>query len=434
MARPGGRSDRLSLPRLRVFAAFGCISALLLGAAIGGSGLASTSQAKVPKHTATSSQPVLGPAAATAAFGLDLMRAQPPGNLVLSPDSIAAALAMTGTGAAGHTATEISGALHLEGPDAFGAVGNLQHTIAATQAAVGSGHPDAPTLNLANGLFLQQGLPVKPPFLSGLQQDFGVAPEVLDFEGDPFGSLDAINAWVNLQTNGVIPELFTAPLEATQLVLANAVCFKGDWRYPFDREDTSPAPFYKTSGRTSAEFMHRTGELRYGAGRGYAAVELPYRASTLSLLVVLPSKDNFGAFQRRLGARGLARIVRALSPQPVALSLPRFHMNTNTALDSTLKRLGMPSAFSESADFSRITGDDSLKIGTVVHAADLRVDEAGTVAAAATGVVVVAKSRPKPVQAVPFNANRPFLFFLRDRRTGAVLFAGRLTDPDSAGI
>lgn len=424
----------MSSARLRAFAAFVCAFALVAAVAVGGSGLASTSQAKAPKHAATSPQPALGAAAATAAFGLDLMRAQSPGNLVLSPDSVAAALAMAGTGAAGRTATEIGGTLHLSGPDAFGAVGHLQHTIAATQASVGSGHPNAPTLNLADGLFLQQGLPVKPLFLSGLQQDFGVAPEPVDFEGDPFGSIDAINAWVNRQTNGVIPQLFSSPIEEARLVLTNAVYFNGDWRYPFDPGDTAPAPFYKTSGRTTAEFMHRTGDLRYGAGRGYAAVELPYRASTLSLLVVLPAKGNFGAFQRRLGSSGLARIVRGLSPQRVELSLPRFHMKTNTTLDGTLKTLGMPAAFSESADFSRITGDDSLKIGTVVHAADLRVDEAGTVAAAATGVVVVARSKPKPVRVVRFNANRPFLFFLRDRRTGAVLFAGRLTDPASAGV
>ena len=121
----------------------------------------STGKAQVPAPTAASPHKALAPAVATGAFGLDLMRAQPPGNLVLSPDSVAAALAMAGTGAAGRTAAQIAGTLHLATPAAFAAVGRLQRTIAKEQASAGQGYSKAPTLALANGLFLQQGFPVR---------------------------------------------------------------------------------------------------------------------------------------------------------------------------------------------------------------------------------------------------------------------------------
>jgi serine protease inhibitor len=239
----------------------------------------SSKAAQVPSPTAASPHKALAPAAATAAFGLDLIRAGAPANLVLSPDSVAAALAMTGTGAAGRTATQMAGTLHLATPAAFPAVGRLQRTIANEQASAGQGHPKAPTLEMANGLFLKGGFPVRPAFLSGLQQHFSAAPEAVDFSGDPAGAVEAINAWVSAHTAGIIPQLLTSLPEETRLALANAIYLKAAWLHPFEPTETSLAPFYTRTGRTSVEFMHETDRLRYGSGRGYAAVELPYRAS-----------------------------------------------------------------------------------------------------------------------------------------------------------
>jgi serpin B len=408
-----------------------CILFLLGCAAFCSSQLASAGKSQGSKPGADSPSVAPTPGAATEAFGLDLLAAQRPGNVVLSPDSVATALAMTGTGASGRTAAQIAETLHLRGPAAFKAIGNLQRTIAAEQAAAAEGDPKAPTLEMANGLFLQQGFPLGPAFLSGLQRHFGAAPETVDFAGNLSGSREAINSWVSDRTKGIIPELFGSLPAETRLVLANAIYLKAAWRYPFERRDTRPAPFYSPAGSTQAEFMHQLERLRYGSGRGYKAVELPYRASTLSLLVVLPRKGSLVALQRRLGGGGLARVARNLSPEMVDLSLPRFHLTTKVSLGATLKSLGMPLAFSDDADFSRMTTAERLKIGLVEHAADLAIDEEGTVAAAATGVGVVAVSGPPPATAT-FNANRPFLFFVRDSSTGAVLFAGRLTSPAPA--
>jgi serpin B len=341
---------------------------------------------------------------------------------------------MTGTGGAGRTAREIARTLHLKGPADFAAIGDIQRAIAARQAAAAVGDPEPPTLEIANGLFLQQGLPFEPAFLFGAQQHFGVTPETVDFAGDPTGALDAINGWVSEHTKGLVPQILDSLPEEMALALANAVYLDADWEQPFKQRETRPGVFHKAAGKTTVDFMHQTARLRYAAGRGYRAVELPYRSSTLSLLVVLPARQRLVSLQHRLGDRGLTRIARDLSARSVILSLPRFHLKTEAELTDALKKLGMPVAFSEAADFSRITPAVPLKIDFVKHAADFTVDEEGTVAAAATVVGVVQVSAPRPPRdPITFNADRPFLFFLRDDRTGAVLFAGRLTDPASTG-
>lgn len=435
MGKGAGGSDSRSSAWAHPLVASICILLLLVAAGVAGDGLMSASQAKTPKRSVASPDAPLAPAAATGAFGLDLMRAQGPGNLVLSPDSVAAALAMTGIGGVGRTAEEIARTLHLKGPTALAAVGDLQRAIVAGQAAAAAGDPEPPTLEIANGLFLQQGLPFAPAFLSGARQRFGAAPETVDFTGNPTGALDAINGWVSERTKGLIPRILDSLPEDMALALANAVYLDADWRHPFKKSKTRPGVFHRAAGKVTVDFMHQTESLRYGVGLGYRAVALPYRSSTLSLLVVLPTRQRLGSLQNRLDGRALARIARGLSPKPVILSLPRFHLNTETELTGVLKKLGMPIAFSDAANFSRITTAVPLKIDFVKHAADFTVDEAGTVAAAATVVGVVPVSAPaQPLDPVIFNADRPFLFFLRDDRTGAVLFAGRLTNPASAGV
>lgn len=432
MVEQAGDSHRRSSVCARPLIAAICIFVLLVAVGIGSTDLTSISKAKTPKRPVASRHRSLGPAVATGAFGLDLMRAQGPGNLVLSPDSVAAALAMTGIGGVGRTAEEIARTLHLKGPSALAAVGDLQRAITAGQVAAAAGDSEPPTLEIANGLFLQQGLPFAPAFISGAQERFGATPETVDFSANPTGALEAINGWVSERTKGLIPRILDSLPEGMALALANAVYLDADWQHPFKKSNTRLGVFQKTAGEVTVDFMHQTESLRYGAGPGYRAVALPYRSSTLSLLVMLPMRQELGALQHSLGGRSLARIARDLTPRPVDLSLPRFHLNTDTELTESLKKLGMPTPFSESANFSRITTAADLKIAFVKHAADFTVDEAGTVAAAATvvGAIRMSGSRP-PRDAVTFNANRPFLFFLRDDRTGAVLFAGRLTDPAS---
>ncbi len=409
----------------------GCLLALAVIALASGGCTRTATSKPGPGDGAShaSARAALAPAAATAPFGLALMRSLGAGNLVLSPDSIAAALAMAGSGAAGQTSAQMAKVLHLGSPAAFAAVGQLQGAIASEQLAAAHGDPQAATLELANGLFLQQGAALKPPFVAGLQADFGATPQTVDFKQP--SAVEAINAWVSAHTQGVIPRVLSELPKSTLLALANAIYLKAAWRYPFKPQATASAPFHGRRGSAAIAFMHESDALPYGRGRGYAAVDLPYRSSTLSLLVMLPVSESLAALERGLTAARLRAIVRGLSSRPVRLTLPRFHLATHTMLNGTLQALGMTDAFSNHADLSGMA-DGELKLGVVAHAADFKVDEAGTVAAAATVVTVEPTAAralgPRPVA---FDANRPFLFFLRDDHTGALLFAGRLSEAAS---
>jgi serpin B len=374
------------------------------------------------------------PAAASEAFAVDLLESGPSGNAVYSPDSIATALAMAGTGAAGPTAGQIADTLRLPGPKWLDSVGGLQGTIAAGQASAGEGNPAAPTLKFANGLFAQVGLPLRPGYVERLQRHFASSVNPVDFAVDPLGALATINSWTSEHTEGLIPELFTEPLSPqARLVLADAAYLKATWRHRFKHSATYKEAFHRPNGKVRTDFMHQERSFPYGSGPGYQAVELPYAASTLSLLVVLPVGSEAGELQRRLEGNGVATVVKGLRRRPVELSLPLFHLNRRTNLVEPLKALGMKLPFTEAANFSRIAAGVPLQIGAVEHVADLAVDEEGTVAAAATGVAVTVTSASPPLRgAVSFDADRPFLFFLRDDSTGAVLFAGRVVDPTGA--
>jgi serpin B len=389
-------------------------------------------------HARRGRPPTLGaatsPAQAGASFGLKLLGELGGGNAVVSPDSLEAALAMAGEGARGATAAQIAHTLELPSPSAFAAVGGLQRRLAGGLATASHGSPQPPTLLMGTGMFVQQGFALKEPFVASLRQGFGANPQPVDFEHDLSGAVHTINGWVEEQTRGVIPKAIESVPAKTVLALADAIYLHAYWVHPFEASHTKPAPFHALGAATqSVPFMNETETFPYGRGRGWSAVELPYAGSTLSLLVVLPGSEGLAALQRRLGPDLLARVVRSLSDRPVALSLPRFHISLSSSLVAPLEALGMKQAFRDDADFTAIADAPPLKIGEVRHDADIAVAEEGTTAAAATIVTIEATSahvftkRP-----VPFVADHPFLFFLRDGRTGAVLFAGRLADAASA--
>jgi serpin B len=374
--------------------------------------------------------PSLAPAPATAALSLDLLRTLGPGNIVFSPDSIATGLAMVGTGAEGRTAAQIAATLHLSSPAALAGVGALQQELTDEQARAPEGNTEVPTLDIGNGLFLQEGFPVDAPFVEGLARDFGAKPQTVNFEGS--AAVPTINAWVSAHTQGLIPELFSSLDATTRLVLADAIYLKAAWRTPFAERNTAPAPFHAPGQTSTVPFMNETASLPYARASGWTAVEMPYGASTLSLLVVLPTGTSLATLEHRLDPSLLTAIAQDVHPTKVALSIPRIHLSLQTSVDGVLHELGVTEAFTERADFSRIS-PLPLKIGAVEHAADLKIDEAGTVAAAATGIAFETTAIGVPVTPpVRFDANRPFLFFLRDDRTGAVLFAGRLLNAATA--
>ncbi len=402
----------------------------LAAPALSGCGAAVASGHATRARSARAGAPAgpLGPA--VDAFGFDLLRRLGGGNVVFSPDSVAAALAMAGTGANGQTAVQMAHVLRLSSPGTFPEIGRLQSSISAEQLAAGHGNPEAPTLEIANGLFVQQELSLLSPFLSGLQSAFAAVPQSVDFHDGGAEAVHAINTWVGEHTHGLIPQIVASLPEQTLLALANAVYLKAAWLDPFKASETATARFHGLHQTAAVPFMHQTERLPYGRGKGYAAVELPYAGSTLSLLAVMPVGQSIGSLQSRLNAGSLAQIVSRLATKTVALSLPRFKLEYHVELGAPLRALGMTDAFSENANFSGIAASPPLKLGVVEHAANFSLNEQGTVAAAATVVTAEPTSAQRFVgPIVKFDLNKPFLFLLRDDRTGTILFAGRLSEP-----
>jgi serpin B len=353
-----------------------------------------------------------------------LARFQP--TVALSPFSISGTLAMTYAGARGRTAAEMASALDFRlPPDRLHAAFNA---LSQAVAAVGTG---TTRLRIANALFGQRGTAFRQAFLSVLARDYGTGIHTVDFATAPDAARAAVNTWVSQVTEGKIPQLLgSGDVDAlTRLVLADAVYLNARWDSPFSREDTSPAPFYAPGGTTQVPTMHQAASFDYASHPGYRVLELPYKRDRLAFDILLPDPGRLRSLLGRIALSGPLPLLSGLAPQRVQLALPKLLLRTHFELTDALSTLGMPLAFSSAADLSGIAGSPGqLSIQHVVHEAYVRVDEAGTEAAAATGAVVGVTALP-PMPAIQFKVDRPFVFVLRDRHTQAILFLGTVSNP-----
>ncbi|MGB6363737.1 MAG: serpin family protein [Thermoanaerobaculia bacterium] len=373
-------------------------------------------------------------------FAVDLYRklGEGGGNLFFSPLSLSTALAMTSAGAAGETREEMEEVLHfpIDVESVHPSFAALAESLARGSSAGGY------RLDIANRLWGQPGFDFEEEFLAVCKQHYGAGFETLDFAKAPEGARETINRWVEKQTSDRIQDLLPpGSIEAlTRLVLTNAVYFKGDWQYQFDRKSTVKSPFFAPGDREiEVPLMMRKGDQRYVRYPDFQLLELPYVGDDLSMIVVLPSaRDGLAAIEAQLSNERLTGWIRGLAQREVTVYLPRFEMNTGFSMKDTLSEMGMPSAFTspqegdpDSADFSRMTGARDLFIDGVFHKAFVKVNEEGTEAAAAAGVTIGLTSMPPEPEI--FRADHPFLFLVRDRVTGSILFIGRLVDPGDAG-
>jgi serpin B len=255
---------------------------------------------------------------------------------------------------------------------------------------------------------------------------------VLDFENAPEASRVTINDWVSEQTEDRIEDLIPQGVidALTRLVLTNAIYFNAAWDNPFEPGLTADGTFHLLDGgKVSVPMMRQTKSLGYARDEGVQAVELPYDGQELSMVVLLPDAGEFEAFENTLDAGRVDAIVKDISYRQIALSLPRFEVESDFSLVDALTAMGMPDAFTGAADFSGMTGSRDLFIAEVVHKAFVSVDEAGTEAAAATAVVMEKMAMPE--EPVEVTVDRPFVFLIRDLETGVVLFVGRVVDPSA---
>lgn len=219
----------------------------------------------------------------------------------------------------------------------------------------------------------------------------------------------------------------------TRLVLTNAIYFKAAWENQFVREATIDLPFYLLGGGSvTVPMMTQSESLRYTEGDNYQAVELPYNGGELSMVILLPTENEFTEFENSLNYWQADRIIGSLKYKPVKLTMPKFEFESEFSLTQALSALGMAEAFSGGADFSGMTSNSDLFIGDVVHKAFVSVDENGTEAAAATAVMMpMSALDSKPEELVSVTVDRPFIFLIRDIKTGTILFIGRILNPDA---
>lgn len=350
------------------------------------------------------------------------------GNLFLSPYSISTALAMTYAGARNTTQKEMAGVLrfHLDQKTLHPAFQELQ-TCITRNAKKGEIQ-----LSVANSLWPQRDYAIVPEFTALIQKYYSAEVTPCDFHAAAETARTNINTWVEDKTAQKIKNLIPSGVlnDLTRLVLVNAIYFKGDWNRKFDKERTKPGIFTTSANaEVEASMMHRQADFPYVETSTMQMLELPYHGETLSMVILLPkNKDGLPILEKELDAELLSTQIASLSKREVNLTLPRFTATRSFSLNAVLSELGIKEAFNQKADFTGINTARELYISDVIHKAFVEVNEEGTEAAAATAVVMKAMSAAP--DAIPqFTVDHPFLFLIREKETGSILFLGRITDP-----
>lgn len=371
-------------------------------------------------------------AAAVNAFALDLFAKlrTTPGNRCFSPYSIHSALSMTHAGAAGKTAEQLAAALHLT-PAARAGQNDLHHRL---QAPGNHGFQ----LDVANRLWLDRTATVLPAFTATLTQDFLADSQSVNF-ANASAAADAINTWTNKQTHGRIPAALTpsdiAPL--TTFVLTNTLYFSGKWDKPFKKSATAEGDFFPAPGQKTRTMLMSQDEKHAfaqfdadGATPAFRVLSLNYTCGDLAMLLLLPDLGRLDALEAALNEKLLNSVVEDLAETKLPVVLPRFTITDSYSLQKLLEEMGVTDAFNaKAADFSGMC-PQPLFLTAVIHKTFLEVTEQGTEAAAVTHAGMGGGGMGELMRSPPeFIANHPFLFLIRDKYTGSILFLGRFAKP-----
>ncbi len=429
MTRPGlSQMGALAASSLMVLGLMGCLQSTLSARA------ARTQPDPMPvsssTHLVAKSSPMVNSQLVTAntRFGFNLfhqlLKQQPGQNVFISPSSVAIALAMTYNGASGETQQAMRQTLELQGLS----LAALNQAHANLRASLENPDPQV-KLAIANSLWANQKIPLKPEFLQRNQEFYGAKVTNLNF-ADPKAP-SVINQWVEKNTNGKIPQIVDSVRPDDLLYLINAIYFKGDWTVAFDRRLTANQPFYLAAGKQKLHpLMSQTGDYRYLETDQFQAVSLPYgKQRRMSLYVFLPKESsNLSSFLTSLTEENWQSWMKQFRTRSGSVQMPRFKLEYNAQLKPALTALGMGVAFNPAkADFSGISAAPA-RIDEVKHKTFVEVNEEGTEAAAVTSVGI--RMTSAPIEG-PFTlkVDRPFFTAIRDNQTGEILFMGTIVDP-----
>jgi len=365
-------------------------------------------------------------------FALDLygkIKEGSNGNIFFSPYSISTALAMTYAGAEGETAEQMAEVLNFELPeeDLHRAFGKLQSNLQADK------QKEEFELHIANALWGQKSYKFQNDFLGLTRENYGAGLREVDFVRETEKARKTINQWVEQKTRNKIKDLIKPGVlnKLTRLVLTNAIYFKGRWVIQFDKEKTKQAPFYvKLEKTVQIPMMYVKEDFKYYSDDEAQIIELPYKGKELSMLVFLPrEKGGLEEMEKSITVENIQKWTKQMHKTEVEVYLPRFKFTTGPIeLRRILSDMGMTDAFESPpvADFSGMTGEKDLFISNVVHKAFVDVNEEGTEAAAATGVIMKLDA---VIDNIIFRADHPFLFMIRDNSSKSILFIGRVMNP-----
>ncbi len=363
-------------------------------------------------------------------FTLSLHRQLAPGSdrdFCWSPYSVASALGLVAAATGGNTRGELVGALRASGDDAkLSGVLDLVRGAAELGGSESSG--DEPVLAVANTLWADDALPVERSYVSSLEEWPGGTARNTPFRDAPEETRRRINADVAETTRDLIPELIEPGMVDTETVAAivNALYLKTSWTESFDEHATTPLPFRAPGGTRDVATMRVNRGLGHAHRDGWQVVTLPAEGG-VEAVILLPDGD-LGSAEAGLDADRLDGLLSSATPEQVELLMPKFDVTGDAELTLPLGALGVHAVFTPAADFSPLTSD-SLRLSAVVHQSVLRVDEHGLEGAAATAAMmrlVAVMEEPEPVRV---HVDRPFLFLVRHRHTGAVYFLGRVVEP-----
>lgn len=365
------------------------------------------------------------------AFAFDLHKVLPQTNLIYSPHSVSTLLAAIHSGARNETEQQIRAGLHL-GKESlnYAEYRELDNALKSREKV----EDDALAFRLrsSNGLWLSPGFKIEVPFLRTLETEFAMKTERLDFAKDPEGSRRTINSAISDTTANKIPELLSPGVlgSATRVVLTNAVYFNAPWATPFLKSSVAHGEFtLLDQSKSRVPYMNLTETFRMMNGDDFQALEMPYAGDSVVALIILPGPGKYADVDMSLNPTMLENIQRRMDYKRTHVKLPKFEMRTNVDLVDALKTMGMTAMFDlGKSDFSGITAEEPLAISAVVHEGFIRVDEAGTEAAAATAMVTIGGSLSKQ-DVQQFYAERPFTFLIMDKPTGEILFISRVLKP-----
>jgi serpin B len=361
-------------------------------------------------------------------LGMSLYKklAPTPGNFMISTPSLEYALGIAYIGARGKTAKEMSAALGFDA-DANAAASALKSNAAAWKTSAGGAE-----LAIANRLWIDKSYRLSADYVKTVNDAWAAGVESVDFQKKTERSRLMINEWVSSKTKNKIPTLFEpgSISPESRLVITNAIYFKGTWSSTFDKNQTRDEAFnVDGSSSQNVPMMHKTAELQAATFDGGKLLELGYAKSSLAMDIFLPDNaTGLSKLESTMTSETLTSWTKRLHAQRVAVSLPRFTFSSGGSMRAPLEGMGMVEAFTDSADFSGATpAAAGLKVSDVIQKTFVEVDETGTEAAAATGVVMA--TRAWVASPMVFKADHPFVFAIRDTKTGTLLFLGRVTHP-----